>query len=310
MNDVTTFPEKYKPSFHGHETFPLRYGWLEKGHHIVENRGEHTFVSDAGIETAIADLGVGRNMVKAIRHWGIAAGFFELNDGILKNSETSKTLLDSENGKDPYLESMTSLWKIHYEMVKSPKNTLLHWMFNYFNETVFDKSLMFNRLMEFMDKNEMPVSDKKADTIHKDITVALATYCPKKNTAQKDDDISSPLAELNLIKLSEDNRYSFNLGEKRTLENKLIISCLIDFWETKSAGSKQTLKFENALHDPNSPGRIFLMSETDLSERLSKIEEITNGAVSWSETAGIQQLSIRPRANKSDLLCLWEECLS
>ena len=309
MNDVTTFTEKYKPSFHGHETFPLRYGWLEKGHHIVKNRGDQVFVSDIGIETAIADLGVGRNMVKAIKYWGIASGFFELKDGILQNSEISKKFLSGENGKDPYLENMTSLWKIHYEIVKSPKNTLLHWMFNYFNETVFDKSMIFNRLMEFMDKNEMAVSDKKADTIHKDITVALATYCSKKNTIQKDDDISSPLAELNLIKLSEDNRYSFNLGEKRTLENKLIVSCLVEFWEFKNAGSKQTLKFEDALHDPNSPGRIFLMSDIDLSERLSKIEEITSGMVSWSETAGMQQLSIKSITNKDNLLRLWEECL-
>ena len=51
------------------------------------------------------------------------------------------------------------------------------------------------------------------------------------------------------------------------------------------------------------------MSDIDLSERLSKIEEITSGMVSWSETAGMQQLSIKSITNKDNLLRLWEECL-
>ena len=50
--------------FGGHETFPVREGWLHKGLKLVVEEpgkltGEH-----------VADwLGVGRNMAKSIRYW-------------------------------------------------------------------------------------------------------------------------------------------------------------------------------------------------------------------------------------------------
>ena len=53
--------------FGGHETFPLREGWLHKGLELVHADGrafEDEHVSDR--------LGVGRNMAKSIRHWLLA----------------------------------------------------------------------------------------------------------------------------------------------------------------------------------------------------------------------------------------------
>src|SRR4051812_11648197 len=66
----------YKPLFSGHETFPLRYGWLKKAYDAVapladDPNNKHTvFLAD----DAIARFGVGKNMVASIRHWATAAG--------------------------------------------------------------------------------------------------------------------------------------------------------------------------------------------------------------------------------------------
>ena len=56
------------PRFARHESFHPRYGWLKKG---VDGAA-----SDPGIfirEDAVVQLGVGKNMVRAIRFWGTAA---------------------------------------------------------------------------------------------------------------------------------------------------------------------------------------------------------------------------------------------
>ena len=59
-------------SFSGHETFPLRLNWLKKAVDAVGKKNT-IFHSD----TAIVEFGVGRNMVRAIRHWGLATEVIE-----------------------------------------------------------------------------------------------------------------------------------------------------------------------------------------------------------------------------------------
>ena len=56
-------------SFSGHETFPFRYPWLKKGFDAV-GEDPHVFLRDDAITT----LGVGKNMVRSIRHWCLTAG--------------------------------------------------------------------------------------------------------------------------------------------------------------------------------------------------------------------------------------------
>ena len=74
--------------FSGHETFPFRYPWLKKGFDAV--------LSDGGAflrEDAITTLGVGKNMVRAIRHWCLAAGVLEEGErGELKVSRLGEAL--------------------------------------------------------------------------------------------------------------------------------------------------------------------------------------------------------------------------
>ena len=59
-------------SFSGHETFPFRFPWLKKGFDAVR--------ADAGVfsrDDAITTLGVGKNMVRSIRHWCLTAGILQ-----------------------------------------------------------------------------------------------------------------------------------------------------------------------------------------------------------------------------------------
>ena len=301
MSSQVNFSEDFKPSFSGHETFALRYGWLEKSFQATVSNTENPFNS----EDSIAQFGVGRNMVSAIKHWAVATGFLTNLESGLDVSDYAKSLMD--DARDPFLENINSIWKIHYELVKNPKNTTLHYLFCYLNESAFDRSLIYSRILDFLRPFELKKLPKEK-TLTSDINVALASYSISSQKGARDDDFNSPLAELNLLRQLGNNRYSFNFGIKSTLSNELFISCLVDYWEREEIKleSKMTsIKFEDILHSPRSPGRIFLLSEQELLSRLSSVEEISDGQVIWSETAGIQQLSKTQRYTPEKLLVKW-----
>jgi len=99
-------------SFSGHETFPFRYPWLKKGFDAVREDGD-VFARD----DAITILGVGKNMVRSIRHWCLAAGVLQENHetkgGAIRATGFGVFLLADE-GPDPYLEDPATLWALHW----------------------------------------------------------------------------------------------------------------------------------------------------------------------------------------------------
>ena len=99
------FADDYRPQFSGHETFPLRYGWLKKAYESIKARqndkdNKKVFLS----EDAIARFGIGKNMVMSMRHWATITGVLAENR---KTSQINITplgkLLFDDEGLDPYI---------------------------------------------------------------------------------------------------------------------------------------------------------------------------------------------------------------
>ena len=296
MNKQVNFAKDFKPNFSGHETFSLRYGWLEKSFQAVVNYKDNPFIKD----DAIAQFGVGKNMVNAIKHWAVATGFLETTDESYAPSEYAKQIMDPN--ADPFLEATDSIWKIHYELAKNPRNTTIYFIFNYLNENAFDRSTLSLRLLDFLASNELKIPADK--TLLSDINVSLANYSNKTKKTAREDDIASPLSELRLLRTLGDGRYSFNLGTKPSLSQKLFLSCFVDFWHSSSEQGTingNTIRFEQILHAPGSPGRLFLLDEKELTIRLEDIETLSNGHLIWSETSGMQQIAKTAKFNLSEL---------
>jgi hypothetical protein len=89
-------------SFSGHETFAFRHSWLKKAADAVLEDPE-VFTKDSAIVT----LGVGKNMVRSIRHWGLATGILaeepKSRGTRLGVSDFGLAILGPA-GFDPYLE--------------------------------------------------------------------------------------------------------------------------------------------------------------------------------------------------------------
>src|SRR3712207_263741 len=113
--------QRFKPQFAGHETFPLRHGWLKRAvDAVAENPEARPFQSN----DAIAAFGVGKNMVNSIRHWSIACGVLQEaaggagKSGRYRLTEFGKTVYSPQG--DPYTEHPATVWLLHWHVAAFP----------------------------------------------------------------------------------------------------------------------------------------------------------------------------------------------
>lgn len=119
MPAIDTIPFT-KLTFSGHDTFHCRHLWLKKGYDFVASGNKFSE------ESAVITLGVGKNMVSSIHYWMKAFGLLN-KDGEL--TEFANYFFSKE-GKDPYLEDNTTLWLLHYNLVKTNLASLYNLLFN------------------------------------------------------------------------------------------------------------------------------------------------------------------------------------
>ena len=285
-----------KLQFSGHETFPLRYGWLKKVYDAVrvcELREDDTKVVFSA-DDAIARFGVGKNMVISMRYWALATGVLKevrAHLGPYATTPIGQALLD-DNGWDPWLENPNSLWLLHWHLASTPDRTSTwYWVFNHCPHASFDRELIVDHLTRLCTDREM----KKVApaTLKRDVECFVRTYVEKAGAGSKEDTLECPLTELSLLR-SVGRREGFQLarGPKSTLSAAVFAFATTLFWQ-RSHSKVRTLSLDALFHEPGSPGRVFLLDEESVVDLAIELEAVTGGAIAWSETAGLRQLISR-----------------
>jgi hypothetical protein len=286
-------------SFSGHETFPFRYPWLKKGFDAALDDG-NVFARDDAITT----LGVGKNMVRAIRHWCLAAGVLEENPSAgtaLRPSELGSLLLD-DGGLDPYLEDPATLWLLHWQIASNrSRATTWFWAFSHFHEPEFTREAILSALVKWV--QALPGKAVAESSLKRDLEVFLRTYVPSRRRGEvAEDSIDCPLIDLGLIAQTADSQfYRFRRGPQPELTDGIFAYAVLRFWET-FAPVAQTLALHDLARQPGSPGRLLAIDESSLVERLEGIERQTDGALAYGETAGLRQIYRRKRLPSRELL--------
>ncbi|MCY4353900.1 MAG: DUF4007 family protein [Truepera sp.] len=286
------YEDDYRPQLSGHETFPLRYGWLKKAFDAVEASEDETenravFKSDS----AIAHFGVGKNMVASMRHWSTAAGVLEevTSESRFRTTPLGR-LLFRDDGLDPYMEDPSTSWLVHWNVSGNPVKTTWFWAFNHYPALSFERDMLVRAISRLA--SERNWSRASAATIRRDVSCFVRTYVPQPISchAGYEDALESPLTELGLIKsVGRRDGFRFVRGPKPSLGCGVFVYAVTDFWNRHSP-DVHTLSFEALAHEPGSPGRVFLLEENDLIDLLVSLEEFSNGIYRWSETAGLKQL--------------------
>ena len=279
----------YQPKLSGHETFPLRYGWLKKAFDAVSaaeesGLGRSIFLAD----DAIARFGVGKNMVASMRHWAVASGVIKESAGRTVPTSLGNRLF-GPGGLDPYMENPTTAWLVHWQLCSNPLKTTWFWAFNYYPSASFERGMLVKGL-EKLAKDQGWARASSA-TIKNDVACFVRTYVsqPPLGQASHEDTLESPLTEIGLIRpVGRRDGYRFVRGHKPTLGAGVFCYAVTHFWSQFSAA--RTLSYEALAYEPGSPGRVFLLDENALADRLFEIEESSDGCYRWSETAGLKQL--------------------
>src|SRR6185295_2216490 len=113
-----------KLTFSGHDSFVCKQYWLKKG---IDFLAEENKFSD---DSAVVELGVGKNMVTAIRYWLRSFGLLDENE---RPNEMAEYLF-GEDGRDPFLEDFGSIWLLHYLLVKTNRASIFNLVFNHFRK--------------------------------------------------------------------------------------------------------------------------------------------------------------------------------
>jgi hypothetical protein len=287
-------------SFSGHETFPFRYPWLKKGFDAVSEE-PGVFLRDDAITT----LGVGKNMVRSIRHWCLTSGVLtEGRDGggAVRPTDLG-TLLLADHGLDPYLEDPATLWLLHWQIASNrSRATTWFWTFSQFHEPEFTREALTSALYRWT--QTLPGKHVAESFLKRDVEVFLRTYVPSRpgRRGMAEDSLDCPLLELGLIvQPGGGPAYQFRRGAQRGLPNGVLLYAVLRFWET-FAPSAETLALQDLARQPGSPGRLFKIDESSLVERLEGVERRTNGGMSYAETAGLRQLYRRKKLDPAEFL--------
>ena len=283
--------ECYNPQFSGHETFPLRYGWLKKAVDCVADTEAHSDNRAAcWDDDAIARFGVGKNMVASIRHWAKATRMIEepaLNS--VRTMELGRVLFGPK-GLDPYMEHPATLWLIHWQLTAREVKTTWFWAFSHYPAITFERDDLIRKLDRLA--TDRGWSRVAQTTLRNDVACFIRTYVARHMSGKTghDDALESPLTELGLIKaIGKNGNFRFVRGPKSTLGDGVFAYALVDFW-SRFYPNAATLSFEVIAHAPGSPGRVFQFDENNVADRLALLDDTTGGALRWSETAGLKQV--------------------
>lgn len=271
--------------FRAHDTFFIRKGWLNKGMRNVKN-DPSVFMGTNGNPMDI--LGIGANMVKALRYWLQAVNLTsEPNAGKREQSFTDFGKIVFEN--DPYIEEMGTLWLLHYQLAKNKDDaTAWYYFFNEFKLNEFTKEDFVKQLSNFIRINGEEVSER---SLEDDYNCIINTYVPRikfsPEKVQPESNIDCPLGELGLIDISnkKEKIYKKSVPKKDTIHPLVLLAVILD-----QANGETSIKISSIQSDPCNAGKIFNLDIIALTALLYKIELL--GYIKVVRTAGLDVIRI------------------
>ena len=277
-----------KVAFGRHETFPLRFGWLTKGYRAWCENSEVFGQDDPTVV-----LGVGKNMVTAIRYWLEAAQIVEGSQGCgIVPTEIGKTLFSNSEGWDPFLEDDTTLWLIHWLIASNSADaTAFYWFFNRYHKPEFTSTELTEALTDFVRENVK--SRAAATTLKHDVNVLLRMYGPheKVKGAPIEEGLDSPMTTLGLLQRAGDGKHFMaRVSDRRRLPIAAFgyaVMDMIEAYDQRSVSVERLLRADNQLA---APGSVFRMTEDGLITKLEELVRWLPGILELRETAGIHQL--------------------
>jgi Protein of unknown function (DUF4007) len=281
--------------FSGHESFPCRYAWLPKAVAALQQNPQ-IFSNE---REAISDLGVGKNMVRAIRFWIVVMGIAEVVDHEIVVTPFGRALL-GPSGLDRFLEDRRTLWLLHWMVLAHEDDPLFAWdyLFNRWGHPDMTRTEVLRVFEHEAKRMERTLS---RITLEQHFDVFLHTYVTTngRRAESQEDNLDCPFVDLDLIELVGERRvgkngrsesvYAFRREPKPDITPELFVFCLFDYWSKRKA-NESTLTFRDVSTNLGSIGQVFKLSEPEIRERLERLEKDSNGLLAYQESATVQRI--------------------
>lgn len=280
-------------TFSGHETFHCKSLWLKKGYDFVY--AGRSFNDD----DAVVELGVGKNMVASIRYWLRAFGIIDNRGEITEIGH----YIFGDNGRDPFLEDVNTLWLLHYLLLSTEYAVLYKQVFFHLHKErqTFTKTNIHSFIKRKIDDRAFAGIQYNETTIGRDIGVLLKNYVvPEGKTYE---DFTAVLLDLNLIGRRKDDEnekdkdvfYEFNYKTKAEINPLIFLYAVKDI-----AGDETIVDFDKLLN----LALQFCLTQNDLYEIFRQLNKIDSN-ISFSNVAGEQLFTIDENLTKTQILDMY-----
>lgn len=273
--------------FRAHDTFFIRKGWLSKGMKYVHSKPDVFVAKD---ENPMDVLGIGANMVKALRYWLQAVGLTEEpNSG--KRVQTFTPLGQSVFTNDRYIEELGTLYLLHYRLSSNKSDaTAWYYFFNEFTMSEFSR----DDFVDFLQRRiRMEDSDATVAirSLNDDFSCIINTYLPRYKTSPNrvapESNIDCPFGELGLIDILS--------KEKKTYRKAIPVASTISPWVALAiivdqAGESKEISLNELLTAPCNIGKTLNLDAISMLDVLYQIERI--GKIKINRTAGLDVIHI------------------
>lgn len=299
MNSTISSPHeilnKNSFSFGSHQSFPLRYGWIEKFCiSLMEKYGDESFEKDElKPEVLSQNYGLGNNMAKSLRFWLKACGItIDRPNSNEKPSFTNFAIkIFGPDGEDKYIEKKETIWKLHYNVITNFNYTSTwFWFFNFYNKQSFDRQQLVSEVFQASSRANKNYNE---NTIKRDIDCFVRSYVASSSQESSyEDALDCPFIELDLIRKTLGNSLTSKRDHQDSIPDELFLKSIHNLRLSLNLTSR-TITVESLLNSPFSPGCNFLLSREALMVKLEIIDEISEGSIELDQSSGLAQIIIK-----------------
>ena len=266
-----------------HESFSIREGWLVKGIKAVID-DPRIFSSQSATEI----LGIGSNMVKALKYWLIATRIIDDSSKNVQLSEFGLLL----NKYDEYLDDDFSWWMIHIMMgLNIDEFYTLNIFLNKCTMQTFSKEDLFDVISKRFTSKNMIFNEK---ILVDEINMIIKTYCVDDKIDNPENNFACPLSNLELIKKIGKNLYVRNKPSVKKM-NYLIVYYLI----LNVIGDNDSISIDDLINTENGPSKILNLDKILLNDYLDELR--VNKLIEINRTAGLNMIYIKQRMTISEI---------
>lgn len=290
--------------FRAHDTFFIRKGWLSKGMERIVEKPD-MFVDKN--ENPMDILGIGSNMVKALRYWMQTVGLTqEPKSG--RRIQSLTTLGQRIFDNDCYIEELGTLYLLQYKLASQKEEaTAWYYFFNEFSMSEFTKEEFVQQLQNYimMDEDGGSVAIR---SLNDDFACIINTYLPRYKSnpgkVSPENNIDCPFGELGLVDIANKKQktYKKSIPSAKSFNPWVVLAVIMD-----QAEVRDEIALNELLTKPCNIGKVFNLDAITMLDILHEIESI--GMLKIIRTAGLDVVHLNTKMTFDECVVKYYESI-